>query len=86
LLLKCSVVLLERGFDLLLGVTPSFQKRTQILPRAASKYLQYRVPSFFLILDRIRINGLLLAPASLFSDYVVEVVVFFHNLVRPETS
>jgi hypothetical protein len=77
LLLKCSVVLPEGSFDFLFRVTPSFQKSPQIVSRAAPKYLQYRVPSFFLILNRIRTDGLFLAPAPLFSDYVVEIVAFF---------
>jgi hypothetical protein len=80
LLLKCSVVLLECGVDFLFGITPGLQKCPQILPCAAPKYLQYRVPSFFLLLNRICIDGLLLAPAPLFSYYVVQIVAFFHKV------
>jgi hypothetical protein len=79
LLLKCSVVLLEHGFNFLFGITPRLQKCPQIFPRAAPKYLQHHVPSFFLILDRIRTDGLLLAPAPLFANYVVEIVALFHR-------
>jgi hypothetical protein len=82
LLLKCSVVLLECGVDFLFGITPSFQKCPQVLPSATPKYLQHRVFSFFLILDRICTDGLLLAAAPLFSDYVVQIVAFFHAVLR----
>jgi hypothetical protein len=77
LLLKCSVVFLERRFDFLLGIAPHLQKCPQILTRAATKYLQYRIVSFFLPLRGIRIDGLFLAPAPLFPNYVVQIVIFF---------
>jgi hypothetical protein len=38
------------------------------------KYLQYCVSLFFLIFNRIGIDGLLLAPASLFPNYFFKVL------------
>jgi hypothetical protein len=84
LLLKCSIVLLECSFDFLLRITPRLQKRPEILPCASPKYLQDCVPSFLLLLDRISIDGLFLAPAPLLSNYVVQIVAFLQRVASPD--
>jgi hypothetical protein len=47
--------------------------------------VQYRSSSFFLCVDRVRIDRLLFAPAALFSNYFVQIVAFFHRIAKPET-
>jgi hypothetical protein len=61
------------------GMTPSLQKCPQILPCAVTKYMQHCIPSFGLRVDRIRIDRPLLASAALFSNYVIQIVAFFHG-------
>lgn len=80
LLIECSVVLFEYRLDLLFGVAPSLHKRPQIFPRTAPKNSQHLIRSRLLIPDRISIDRLLLAPAPLFPDYVVQIVVSFHGI------
>jgi hypothetical protein len=48
--------------------------------------MQNRVSSFGLRVDRISIDGLLSAAATLFSNYVVQIVTFFHRAAPPRSE